>query len=72
MGKSVQIDVISGEDNGIYKCNLYAGGRCVRVFMHQHDYELLIHDGFFIRDGKSFDSAGVLNTSRTYVEQKTK
>lgn len=72
MEKAVQIDVISGETGGVYKCNLYAAGRCVKIFMHQHDYEALIHDGFFIRDGKSFDSAGVLNTTKMYVEQSKK
>jgi hypothetical protein len=72
MENTVQIDVISGESGGVYKCNLYAAGRCVRIYMHQQDYELLIQDGFFIRDGKTFDSAGVLNTTKEYKLQSKK
>ena len=68
--KTIQIDVISEETNGIYKCNLYAAGRCVRIYLHQHDYEALIEDNFFIRNGKTFDSAGVLNTTEEYTLKK--
>lgn len=67
---ALQIDVIKGAENGVYACNLYTGDRCVRIYMNQHDYEALIQDGFFIRDGKSFDSAGVLNTTRDYELKK--
>lgn len=34
--------------------------------MTDADYKNLIRDSFFIRDGKSSDSAGVLNTTKDY------
>lgn len=67
--RTLQIDVIE-EKGGMYRCNLYTGDRCVLVYMHQHDYERLIDDGFFIRDGKKPDSAGVLNTTNDFKEVK--
>ena len=65
----LQIDVIE-EKSEMYRCNLYTGTRCVRIYMHQQDYEALVNDGFFIRNGKNADSAGVLNTTKTYDERK--
>lgn len=38
----------------------------MKVIMTLPDYERLIRDGFFIRDDKQADSAGVLNTTREY------
>jgi hypothetical protein len=70
MKHKIQIDVVKGEQNGVYACNLYTGQRCVRMYIHQHDYESLINDGFFIRDGKKFDSANVLNTTNVFNETK--
>ena len=40
---------------------------CV-IGMSQYDYEELIREKVFIRDGKSVDSAGVINTTNTFVE----
>jgi len=37
--------------------------------MNKIDYERLKEEGIFIRDGKSRDSAGVLNTTNTFIEQ---
>lgn len=69
MAKQIQIDII--EDCGNMKrCNLYTGERCVRIYMHTQDYESLISDGFFIRDGKSQDSAGVINTTKVFTLKK--
>lgn len=41
---------------------------CV-IGMSQYDYEELIREKVFIRDGKSVDSAGVINTTNTFVEE---
>ena len=62
----LQIDVIKELTRVVVECNLYTGDRCIRITMLKTDYEQLIRDGFFIRDGKSIDSAGVMNTSREY------
>lgn len=66
--RPVQIDVVHIVDHHV-TCNLYTGLRCVRVFMTVYDYDALIRDGFFIRDGKEKDSAGVLNTTLTYIPE---
>lgn len=47
-------------------CILYTELRAVNIFISRYDYECLKRDGFFIRDGKSIDSANVLNTSKVY------
>lgn len=64
----VQIDVKDFKD-GFARCNMYTGGRCVPIVMPEADYHNLVRDGFFIRDGKDKDSAGVLNTTTTFVPQ---
>lgn len=61
----VQIDVKSIEENHVI-CNLLTGVYCARIAMSKTDYEYLIHKGFFIRDGKEADSAGMLNTTELY------
>jgi hypothetical protein len=66
----VQIDVKKVLDKGIVQCNLYTGERCVKIFMSEYDYSELMRDGFFIRDGKSLDSANVLNTTEVYKLSK--
>jgi len=63
----MQIDVIDIK-NGFAKCSLYTGERCVQIVMQEYEYENLIRDGFFIRNGQSKDSAGVLNTSDMYLK----
>ncbi|MDF2189324.1 hypothetical protein [Paraflavitalea sp. CAU 1676] len=64
----VQIDVKNIKD-GFARCNMYTGGRCVQIVMQEADYKELIRDGFFIRDGKSKDSADVINTTKTYIPE---
>lgn len=66
----MQIDVIKLGDFDLVRCNLYTGDRCVSIVIKRDDYNLLIGDGFFIRDGKEPDSAGVLNTTREYELKK--
>lgn len=41
----------------------------VIIMMNEFDYERLKEEGIFIRDGKSRDSAGVLNTTNTFIEK---
>jgi len=62
----MQIDVIRYDGTTVV-CILSTGERDVRILLHLSDYEQLIKDRFFIRDGKSKDSAGVLNTTRNYL-----
>lgn len=64
---SIQIDVKeANEKTGMVMCNLCTGGRDVKIIMHYSDYQNLIGDGFFIRDGKEADSANVINTTVVY------
>lgn len=65
----VQIDMQRIEGNAAI-CNLYTGSRCIKIAMAKNDYESLVRDGFFIRDGKQVDSAGVLNTTKTFIPQQ--
>jgi hypothetical protein len=70
---SVQIDVKSIQltnKGAVAVCNLYANDRCVKIYMSEYDYKELIEDGFFIRDGKSVDSANVLNTTDVYERKE--
>lgn len=63
----MQIDVLEKVENQeVMKCSLFADGRAVRIFMHCNDYKRLMEDVFFIRDGKTKDSADVINTTLVY------
>ena len=68
--RTMQIDVIE-EVKGIQfmQCKLYIDGNASVILMHKIDYERLKEEGIFIRDGKSKDSAGVLNTTNTSIEK---
>lgn len=67
MAKTIQIDVNKvNEENGMVACGIYTDQRWVRIYMSISDYKSLVSDGFFIRDGKEKDSAGVLNTTAVY------
>jgi hypothetical protein len=68
MSHKIQIDIKRIEGNAAVG-NLYTGNRCVKIAMSAGDYELLVRDGFFIRDGKSTDSADVINTTDEYIPQ---
>lgn len=65
---TIQIDV-KVKHNEWIECTLYADGRAVRIFMHEANYKALMHDGFFIRNGKELDSANVLNTTEVYEKK---
>ena len=68
--RTIQIDVIGPiEETELMKCKLYVDGRvCVIGMLSRYDYEELMREKVFIRDGKSVDSAGVINTTNTFVE----
>lgn len=55
--------------NSNMKCKLYTNENIVIIMMNEFDYERLKEEGIFIRDGKSRDSAGVLNTTNTFIEK---
>lgn len=65
-----QIDVIGPiEETELMKCKLYVDGRVCVIGMSLYDYEELMREKVFIRDGKSVDSAGVINTTNTFIEK---
>lgn len=70
--RKLQIDVIGPheEDEKIIECRLIVDGRCCLFYTSRANYQALMFDGVFIRDGKEKDSANVLNTTRVYIEQK--
>ena len=68
--RAIQIDVIGKvEGTQFMKCKLYTNENIVIIMMNEFDYERLKEEGIFIRDGKSRDSAGVLNTTNTFIEK---
>lgn len=69
--RKLQIDVIGPIDNDglTIECRLYVDGRSCTFYTSKPNYEALMNDGVFIRDGKEKDSANVLNTTRVFVEQ---
>lgn len=68
--RTIQIDVIGKvEGTQFMKCKLYTNENIVIIMMNEFDYERLKKEGIFIRDGKSRDSAGVLNTTNTFIEE---
>ena len=65
--RTIQIDVIGPiEETELMKCKLYVDGRVCVIGMSRYDE--LMREKVFIRDGKSVDSAGVINTTNTFVE----
>ena len=67
--RTIQIDVIGPiEETELMKCKLNVDGRVCVIGMSRYDYEELMREKVFIRDGKSVDSAGVINTTNTFVE----
>lgn len=66
---NLQIDVLKIQPYSV-TCNLYTGDRCVKIGMATADYEALVTDGFFLRDGKEADSADVFNTTRVYLPEQ--
>ena len=69
--RKLQIDVKGPllSDPGIIEMVLSVDGRDCRFYTSKSNYEALIFDGVFVRDGKEKDSANCLNTTNIYVEQ---
>ena len=70
MKRKLQIDVkgpVEGNEQ-LIKCKLYFDGRCCTFYTSKANYEALLYDGLFIRDGKTKDSADVLNTTNSFEE----
>lgn len=69
--RNLQIDVLGEmeQDKNLIVCRLTVDGRDCRFVMFRHDYEGLISDKVFVRDGKTQDSAGVWNTTNTFIEK---
>ena len=63
--RTIQIDVIGKVEGTQFMKN----ENIVIIMMNEFDYERLKKEGIFIRDGKSRDSAGVLNTTNTFIEE---
>lgn len=67
---TIQIDVLNEvESTGFMLCNLYVTGVAYKLLLNKSDYNLLNERGFFLRDGNNKDSAGVLNTTKLYIEK---
>lgn len=68
--RTMQIDVIEEvKGTQFMQCKLYIDGNASVILMNKIDYERLLSDSFFVRDGKNRDSAGVLNTTNTFLEK---
>ena len=68
--RTMQIDVIEEvKGTQFMRCKLYIDGNASVILMNKIDYERLLSDSFFVRDGKNRDSAGVLNTTNTFLEK---
>ena len=66
--RTMQIDVIEEvKGTQFMQCNI--DGNASVILMNKIDYERLLSDSFFVRDGKNRDSAGVLNTTNTFLEK---
>jgi hypothetical protein len=65
----VQIDVKETDNKNVMKINIYMNGTCYPSYMDKSMYELMLEDGCFIRDGKTTDSAGVINTTVVFYEK---
>jgi hypothetical protein len=74
--RTIQIDVMGPEAperfsqlGNMVRCHVYIDGRCCAFWTTNANYEALIYDKVFIRDGKSKDSADVVNTTNVFVEE---
>lgn len=68
--KWLQIDVKRKlNDIALMECELYYNGSSHTVFIPTQSYESLISEGFFVRDGKEQDGAGMINTTNTFLEK---
>jgi len=70
--RKLQIDVIGPEEGGInlIRCKFYYSGNTYLFWTTKTNYEALLSEKFFIRDGKTKDCAGVINTTNMFSEEK--
>lgn len=68
--RQLQIDVKGPFNNNpnIIECNIHIDGRCCTFYTSKSNYEALVYDKVFIRDGKEKDSANILNTTNVFTE----
>lgn len=69
--RKLQIDVkgpVEGAD-GFMEMVLIVDGRNCMIVMPKTNYQALVFDGVFVRDGKQADSAGIVNTTNLFIEQ---
>lgn len=52
----------------LIECQICIDGRYCMFWTTKANYEALLYDKVFIRDGKTKDSEGVLNTTNTFEE----
>ena len=69
--RTLQIDVLgpSEGDERIIECVLIVDGRSCMFYTSRANYQALMFDGVFIRDGKEKDSANVVNTTHVFDER---
>ena len=68
--KKLQIDVLRQvPETELMECNVWINNHIYKFFTHKQTYEELIKEEFFVRDGKESDSAGVMNTTNTFIEK---
>ncbi|MDR2440585.1 MAG: hypothetical protein LBE12_14580 [Planctomycetaceae bacterium] len=70
--KALQIDVKKTSQENTMKINIYINGTCYPAYMDKSMYDLMLDDGCFIRDGKTADSANVVNTTEMFFTEKEK
>jgi hypothetical protein len=70
--RTLQIDIkgFHEENDRVVEFNLIVDGRTCLCYTSRSNYEALIYDGFFVRDGKEKDSAGILNTTKMFDERQ--
>lgn len=66
--RTLQIDVLKIEGH-IVTCKIIIDGRGCIFHTSKSNYEALVYDGVFIRDGKEKDSANVINTTNVFEER---
>jgi hypothetical protein len=70
--RTLQIDVTGTlDDIAMVECKIIINnGRTCLFYTSKANYEALIYDGVFIRDGKEKDSANILNTTHVFEERR--
>lgn len=72
--KKLQIDVLGPmEDNpSLVECIIKVGFRRNLFYTPKANYEAMMYDGVFIRDGKEKNALGVINTTNVFIEDAEK